>query len=250
MRLRSLLWIALLVSNFAQAAIVRVGGSAMVHQNTGSAGTGFTITYTPAAGNLIVVSVSSGVATGDPLPTAVKDNLNNSLSIVSSVLSADNQRAWVAYEIAPSGVTSVTASGSAASTFATYNLTEWSGVASSSPLDQNHSATGANPLSTGSITNTNANDLNIAVGVSDDASLTSWDNSANTGWTVEWQTGDSSTGTPGNLLYQIASGSTGPFSATMNYPPATSVDVSLIVSFLPAGGAPARVPSMLLRGIG
>jgi len=181
----------------------------------------------------------------------VKDNLNDSLTIVSSTLSADNSRVWIAYEIAPSGVTSVIASGSAASTFATYNLTEWSGVAASSPLDQSHAATGANPLATGSITNTNANDLIIAVGVSDDASTTAWDNTANTGWTVEWNTGDSNTGTAGNSIYRIASGSTGPFSATMNYPPATTVDASLIVSFLPSGaGPPPRARSLTLMGVG
>lgn len=219
---------------------VRVNGTTHVHQNSGSAGTGFTITYSPTAGNLVTIHCGNGVASGDPLPTSVKDNLNNALTIVSAPLSADNQRAWCAYYIAPSGVTSFTAAGSAASTFATYNLVEWSGNAASSPLDQSHAATGASPLNTGSITNTNANNLNIAIGVCDDNSTTAWNNTANSAWTVEFNDGDSATGTPANVLYLIASGSTGPFSATMNYPPATANVASLILSFLPAGSGPSE----------
>src|SRR5690349_1501278 len=105
-------------------AIARVGGSTKVAQTAAAAG--FTIPYSPTAGNLVVVAVAAGTgnSANDPLPSSVKDNNNNALTVITSAITSDGQRAYIAYGIAVSGATSYVVAGANANTFATYNLTE------------------------------------------------------------------------------------------------------------------------------
>jgi hypothetical protein len=205
-------------------------------QNPG-VGTGFTYSRSMTAGThaLLEVTAAGAGAYGAP---AVSDSSSTAWTIVEKRNAANTVIGFFAYrENLPSGITSVTVS-SLASGAITYGFSEWNGVATSSSVDQNSGGTtGANPLSTGSITNVDANCLVVVIGGSDDSLTSAW--SANAGWTTRWEEGDTNTTNAGKCLYQIASSNTGPFSATMDYPPATSNDVAIIMSFKPGAAAPA-----------
>lgn len=209
--------------------ILRVGGNAKV---AGASAAGFTSTYTPTPGNLVLVTCTAGNGVTDPLPATVKDNNNNPLTIITSVQSTNHQRAFAAYYIAIAGATSFIGAGGNASQF-THSTTEWSlaqAVVDASIL----TATGANPLASGNLTNTGLNSLNILIGVSDDSGLGTF--ASNAGWTREWAEGDSTANNCGFFDYLIAAASTGPFSGTTNYSVATTTNASLIFSLLAAAG--------------
>jgi hypothetical protein len=207
-------------------------------QNPGI-GTGFTYSRAMTSGTHALLEVTAGSAGAYGAP-AVSDSSSTAWTIVEKRNAANAVIGFFAYrENLPSGITSVTVS-SLASGAITYGFSEWNGVATSSSVDQSLSATGANPLSTGSITNVDANCLVVAIGGSDDSSTSAW--SANAGWTTRWEEGDTNTTNAGKCIYQIASSNTGPFSATMDYPPAIANDVAIIMSFKPAPAGSAATP--------
>ena len=209
-------------------------------QNPGI-GTGFTYNRSMTAGTHGVLEVTAAAGGGGYGAPTVSDSSSTAWTIIEKRNAANTVIGFFAYrENLPSGLTSVTV-GSLASGAITYGFSEWSGVATSSSVDQNPGGTtGANPLSTGSITNTDANCLIIALGASDDSNNLAW--ASNAGWTTRWEEPDTNTTNAGKVIYQIASGSTGPFSATMDYPAATANDVAIILSFKPGSSAP---PSLL-----
>lgn len=202
--------------------------------------TGFTYSRAMTAGVLALLEVTA--AGGGPYgaPT-VSDSSATAWTVVEKRNAANTVLGFFAYRAnLPSGITSVTVSG-LASGAVSYGFSEWNSVATTSPVDQNPGGTtGANPLSTGAITNVDANCLIVALGSSDDSNNLAW--AANAGWTTRWEEPDTTVSNAGKVIYQISTGSTGPFSATMDYPPATVNDVAIIMSFkpAPAGGGAAN----------
>lgn len=151
----------------------------------------------------------------------------------------NNKYSFIAFkENIASGITTVTINAAGSSNFYCVSADEFSGGATTSSQDKTTGATGARPLSTGSITNTgNPNDLIIAVANSDDSGSSAW--VANSGWTTFAEEGDSTVHVCSKSIFQIASSNTGPWSATFDYPIEATAGSAIIASFVPAGGGAA-----------
>jgi hypothetical protein len=125
---------------------------------TSSASTTCQVTYTSStgAGNLLTTEMFTvtGVA-----PTSVQDNLSNNWTLGAHNSGAKN---WVYYyPNSTSGVTTLTFT-FAATTYCDMWVQEWSGAATSSPIDQaGYNATGNFTIGPLSSATTNANDLLI-----------------------------------------------------------------------------------------
>jgi trimeric autotransporter adhesin len=220
--------------------ITRVGGSTLAFADATNT---FTATYSGTAGNLLVVGCGCGNGSSDPIPTAVKDNLNVNWTIVAGTLSSNIQRSWFAYRAnIPAGITSVTATGTAnANTYFSFNVTEWSGVDSVTPFDVSVPTIGADPLTASNLTAARIGNLIMGIGVSDDSAASSWA-APSAGWTEEWQEGDTTAHTAAQLIYQIGA-NTGPFSSVFHYLAATAPDGCLLISFNVAAAVAPNVYS-------
>lgn len=120
-------------------------------------------------------------------------------------------------------------------------LDQWTGVATSGSFDQMVTAEGAvstNAWGTGNLTAGDPNCLIYGAADGDDSSTTTW-TAPGAPWTEIYQEGDTNSTHASETIFQIASGSTGPFSATFTYLGMASgafAGASILVSFLPAGG--------------
>jgi hypothetical protein len=141
---------------------------------------------------------------------------------------------WIAYrENAPS-ITSVTIT-LGGSTFSNAKLDQWTGVKTSGAFDAQTTANGtpgSPTFSTGNHTAGDPNCLILANAYADDNSNQAWTTTLGA-WTELGQFGDTTVAIGNQCVYQIASGSTGPFSLTFNYPPNNTTPSTQVISFLP-----------------
>lgn len=158
------------ISYVKTTGVFRIGGSL---STSGSFST------LPAVGNTVVVLVSRSGSAGATI--SVSDNQGNSYTKAvesPNVSTCNTSSIWYANVGTSSGTFTVTAtnSGSAGSSYISAVALEYSGLASSSLVDQtaSNSGTGVGTLSSGSITTTNANDLLIGVCCSDKSSNQTW----------------------------------------------------------------------------
>jgi hypothetical protein len=202
--------------------------------------TGITAT---TSGNILIV-MGSLIYTGTVgTVTAVTDSSGSGTWVIrQTAASADKVLAFICYkENCGAGITTVTVTvnGDAGSNYAIASAEEYSGVATSSSQDQINSAVGSSeptPLSTGSITNADANDLLIACCGSDDSVNGTWTVGGSTPWTDSHDEGDTSAHHASKGVFRIVAGSTGPFNATFSYNVETVEAAAIIVSFKEGGG--------------
>lgn len=192
-----------------------------------------------------------GIVSGSIYGTTVSvvDSSSTAWTVVK-VADAGPNLVFVAYrENMPSGITSVTPTSDNSGAYGAVWVDEWSGVATSSSQDGSavtavNNTTPVNSLATGNLTATDPNCLIYAVGSGDDGSNTAWNTSLAGGWTEIGQEPDTTSSHAAQVLYTIASGSTGPFARTFSYPPGDSQMCTLLVAFKPAaGGAPDQPPA-------
>lgn len=201
---------------------VGVFNTALASSSTESFTTGVT------AGHLIIVGFELAVNASS---VTVKDNLGNSLSLAASgTFSTGPFPCYIYYEIAPAGVTSITITPSSASGVAGWWMDEWSGNASSSPLDKTNSNTdGGTPgtaASTGSTgTLANASELVVAYFGSDNGC-----SAGTSGWTVANDPSNS-----GSLYESLVVSATTAQNAAATQS-SSGHWIGLIATFLPAAG--------------
>lgn len=196
-----------------------------------------TITYSFTAGKHAVVAGSIYGTT-----ITVSDSSSTSWT-VQKITDGGPNSAFVAYrENMPSGITSVTVTSDILAYGAVW-VDEWDGVATSSSQDGSavtavNNTTPVNSLGTGNITPTDPNCLIYAAGSADDNSTTAWNTSlASPTWTEIGQEADTTASHATQVLFIVASGSTGPFSRTFSYPPGNAQMCTILVAFKPAAGA-------------
>jgi hypothetical protein len=146
------------------------GGGPITHvqtatDNIGSA-TSDTLAYgsNVSAGSLLVMSARVGDVDGDKTWT-VSDSVNGSWTRANGVfLSGHGELEIWYFPNAASGATTVTLSFGGSASSIRWSIHEYSGVATSSPLEQNNSASGANGLPNNyDVTTTAANQLLFGV---------------------------------------------------------------------------------------
>lgn len=193
------------------------------------------------AGNMLCIAGSLNDNANTLTNITVAGNTGGAWTVKLSARSAGGNIAFIAFLLsAPAGITSVTTTMVGAGTcYAVSSIDQYSGV---SAFDQINSSVGTSlpsGRSTGNITNTNSGDLIVAAFGSDDSATTDWDllaGVASTG-TLIHNEHDTTAHHASLVYYQIASGSTGPFSATARYPDETAAAAALIVSFTPGSSA-------------
>lgn len=133
----------------------------------------------PTVGNMVVVLVSRSGSSGATL--SVSDNQGNTYTkaVESATVGPCNTSSiWYAPVGTSSGTFTVTVTntGTAGSSYISATALEYSGLASSSVVDQtnSNSGTGIGTLSSGSITTTNADDLLIGVCCSNKSTNQTW----------------------------------------------------------------------------
>jgi hypothetical protein len=236
------------------AGIARVGTGG-TEQNFNSVTTSQTYTlpaYTP--GNwLCLPMVVHGTGTTNSVPT-VTGSSGGAWNVRNNVIGASGKwfNATIAYrENAPAGMTSVTIGNlDATGNFITAKSEEFSGVATSNSLDT--AATGggqvnssnAGPtgtLASGNMTTGNSGSLVIGICCSDDSANSSWASTLN-GFTSMLAEGNSNSFQVAQSVFQVAAGSTGPFSLTWVYSAGSDQIVGILCSFLPQSVASPGVP--------
>ena len=165
----SLTTAALLVSGFfvfaaatsASASISRVA----VNTGYSASGNGTVSITSTTAGNILVVSIGIRDGSNETVPS-VTDNKSDTYSAAWNVGNAagGNYTTAIFYSAnVPSGVTSVTVNNPAHGAGMVVNVVQYSGVATSSPLDVSsdpgHTVTGTSPYASGSVTTTQASEL-------------------------------------------------------------------------------------------
>ena len=194
----------------------------------------FTVTGIPSttAGNLLVVT-GTCLATVGSVGTLTAPA---GWTVVQSAAGSNNAKAFVAYnQNIGAGVTSVVITNSGGSTnYWAAVAQEYSGGAQSGGHDKTASATGAKPLNTGNITNTNGDDLVIAVGNYDGGSGVWLDQ----GWPwMQPYSNDAGTHAALQMIQRLGFGSTAAMSATFSNAGETTGGSALIISFPAAGGS-------------
>jgi hypothetical protein len=222
-------------------AITRTGtGSGKV---TVAGATTLVITITTTANRHLVIAGS----TAQQLLSSVADSGSGSwtIKIKTSTIGAGagNHGSYVAYSENRGSITSATLTFAGAA-YSHAALDQWDGVATSSSFDVQTDAEGAVSTDTwgsGNLTAGGNNYLIYGAASGDDSGANPW-NAPGGAWTEIFQDGDTSVNTATNTVFQIASGSSGPFSATFDY---TGMDgggyagCSCLVSFKSASaGAP------------
>jgi len=195
-----------------------------------SSGATFTVTGIPSttAGNLLVVTGTCLAVSG----TVGTLTAPAGWTVVQSAAGANHAVAFVAYnQNIGAGVTSVVITNSGGSTnYWAAVAQEYSGGAQSGGHDQTTAATGAKPLNTGNITNTNGDDLVIAVGNYDGGSGAWLDQ----GWPwMQPYSNDASSHAALHMIQRLGFGSTAAMSATFSNAGETAGGSALIISFKP-----------------
>jgi len=197
--------------------------------------TSFTISYTPAGTGRLLSCVGSVSVPSAGLTVSVADSSGTTWS--TTLQADDNQDvAFISdLENDRSGLTSVTVTLDG-SGYGHAAVDEWSGVRKYGAKSVSVLASANHPASTvasGNLVAADPNCLILGVCGADDSSNTAW-NTTLGAWTQIFSDGDSISSHPAQAVYQIASGSTGPFSITWSYPPGNSGMPSVLVAFLPA----------------
>ena len=207
------------------------------------------------AGNALILLVSIAAGATSKLST-VTDSAGNSWVVPSTnanvtppanFVSGSNTYFAMAYVLNAAAITSLTVTISASKAFS-YNLVEFSGVATASAVDQSNSvsnSTSTSPLLTPSITTTNANDLIIGGMSANNNSMTL----GSAGYTA--LTNMVPIGTMKTVgAYQIVS-ATGTYSISWT-PGASAVSGAGIMAFKAAAVAPPTVMggTLSMMGVG
>ena len=217
------------------------------NNNGGSSSTTVSASFNSAttAGNFIAVGVLFHDTTQSDLnAVTVKDNNNNSFTLAGSwsIGTAIGFSSAIYFMPNAPSMTSVTATIGSSLTFSRIWIVEFSGVATSNPLDQTATGNGSSgSLSTNNITTTQANELLFGVGVNANGTV-----GTGSGWTTP------PNGTAGleKDEYQIVSSN-----GTFNFPFTDSgggggawVDVG--ATFIAAGSTAFDIPQLGLTGAG
>lgn len=169
-------------------AIAKVGNVG-TNADTSNFATTFALTgCTFSAGNLIVLRVS--VSNGTTL-SSVSDSAGNTWSVAINQSTSGDMTSAIAYTPATTGMTSgtITATFSTSAYFLYTHIAEFSGVATSTPLDQTHgaNATFGTAYSSGATATTSqANELLVGIATNTTNGPTSTPGS---GWTEETDPG-------------------------------------------------------------
>jgi hypothetical protein len=226
-------------------AITRTGtGSGKVSV---AGATTLVITFTTTANRHLVIAGS----TAQFLLSSVADSGSGSWTIKTKTSTigagAGNHGAYVAYSENRGSITSATLTFAGAA-YCHAALDQFDGVATSGSFDVQTDAEGAIDVATwgsGNLTAGGTDYLIYGAASGDDSGASSW-NAPGGAWTEIFQDGDTSVNTATNTVFQIASGSSGPFSATFDYigmPGAGYAGCSCLVSF--KSGAPGVAPRII-----
>jgi len=221
--------------------IARDGTGATLVTGTG-VGTA-TITFTTTASrHLVVLAGAHSNSASDPRPTSISDSGSGSWTVKSKLATvgagAGINASFVAYSENRAAITSVTFNFNTSNYFH-LKLDQYSGVKSSGSFDVQQDAEGAvstNAWSSGNLTASDPNCLIVGAAAGDDSANSTW-TAPGGSWTETFQYGDTNTNTAAEGVFQIAAGSTGPFSATFTYLGMSAggyAGVSTLVSFLPS----------------
>jgi len=203
-----------------------------------------TITFTTNASRHLVVAGSYETASGTA-PT-VTDSASGSWAekrkVASNGAGAGIEVATVIYSENRAAITSVTLTWGN-TTYANFALDQWAGVITSGSFDSQQSADGVastNAWGSDNLTNTDQNCLIYGAAVANDSANLPW-TAPGGSWTEIFNEPDTTTKLASEAIFQIASGSTGPFSATFTYTGMSSgsyAGASTLVSFKPLLQAP------------
>jgi len=178
--------------------------------------------------------------------TSVTSNVGGTWSFYQSALSAGNNRTFTAWCLnAPAGVTQVSLTGTGGSPYGVASLDKYS-FSGSATKDQNNSAVNVSvsttvPLSSGTITNSQAAALLVGAYGSDDSAAGTVTLGGSGTWTTLHTEGDTTTHHASGAAFQIVSGSTGPYNFTGLYDQETAQGACSIVSFVESGGGGGAV---------
>ena len=192
-----------------------------------------TITFTTTANRHLVVS-------GENNATTVTATDSGAGSWTVKTNTASTLQPFVAYRENAASVTTVSVTLSGSPNYGGAKLDQFTGVATSASFESQTTATGTVASATfgsGNHTTTSPNALIVGAAAADDASTTAWTTTLGS-FTELAQDGNSTSSTPWQTIFQIAAGSTGPYSITWNYPPNTAAGQSLLVSFAPSDNTP------------
>ena len=216
-------------------AIARDGTGATKILWEGVGNGGQVITFTTTASRHLVVSGESN----SPAVT-VADSGSGSWTVKSRIMGVGTgvSRVFVAYREDAAAVTTVTVTLSGGTNYGGAKLDQFTGVKTSGSFESETTADGTTASATfgsGNHTTTDPNALVIGAASGDDTSTAAWTTTLGS-WTELAQDGNATTSLPWQTIYQIAVGSTGPYSLTWNYPPMNGsyAGVSLLVSFASA----------------
>jgi hypothetical protein len=193
-----------------------------------------TITFTTNASRHLVVSGGTFVN-----PPTVSDS-GSGTWVVKSKTGAGTEVAFVCYRENAASVTTVSLNltGGPSNNFGGAKLDQYTGVATSASFESQTTADGSVGSATwasGNHTTTSPNALVVASAVADDSDTQVWTSTLGS-WTELAQDGNSTNSVPWQSIFQIAAGSTGPYSITFNYPPmggTGSAGANIVVSFAP-----------------
>jgi hypothetical protein len=231
-------------------AITRTGtGSGKVSV---AGATTLVITITTTANRHLVIAGS----TSQFQLSSVADSGSGSWTIkskVSTVGGPNPHSAFVAYSENRGSITSATLTFAGAA-YSHAALDQFDGVATSGSFDVQTDAEGAvstNTWGSGNLTAGGTDYLIYGAASGDDSGANPW-NAPGGAWTEIFQDGDTSVNTATNTVFQIASGSSGPFSATFDYVGMAAsgyAGCSCLVSFksASAGGVPRSIHEYRLR---
>lgn len=214
-----------------------------------------TLNTTSTAGNALILVVSIAAGATAKIST-VTDSAGNTWTVPSAVpnqnppanfVSGSNTYFAMAYALNAAAITSVTVTISASKAFS-YNMVEFSGVATSSAVDQSaavSNSTSTTPLLTPSVVTTNANDLIIG-GMSANNNTMTLGTAGYTALTSMVPVGTMK----GVAAYQIVS-STGTYAISWT-PGSNAVSGAGIMAFMAAATPPPTVSggTFSLLGVG
>lgn len=215
----------------------------VIRGNTGSTSSSISVSgifsgaQTAGNINILVIWVSKTGTNAIIDPTSVVDSNNGAYTLAGSQVidTTGNTAIWIYYRpniaLASAGTNTVTVTWSFAQGFPIVIMEEWSGIATSSPLDATGSAatTGSTGNGSVSVTTTNTNDV-IVTGFSNFSN--GWTGAPGTGFTIAYD----DTASSGNLCdYKVVS-STGTYTDTPT-PAGTNTDwVAAAAAFKQSGG--------------